>query len=184
MRLLLACLLVAASAVRSADAADRLRIGAQAVYGIEREMLGSGPPSGVHLAMGELQFAAAVITTGNAPRLEVISAILVGESLRPNRRFLIGSTETLRLHLRPQRTYGWYVEAGAGVTSSALQVRQLNGWMQYFLHTGIGGRRTFANGNLLTVGFRLSHLSNNMTTPPNLGLNLPTLTVGYAFRLR
>jgi hypothetical protein len=56
--------------------------------------------------------------------------------------------------------------------------------MQYYLHAGVGLRRRVGADGAFTAGLRLAHLSNNMTTPPNLGLNMPTVVIGYAHTLR
>jgi len=167
----------------TASAADRLAVGGQASYGTEVASLGVGPPSGVRLATGELHLQAALLTSGGHPRLQVISAVMAGQTLRPGSRFMTGLTATFRFHGRPGRRYGWYGEAGTGIVSSALQVPALDGWLQYYSHAGVGVRRRTGASGTLTAGFQLGHFSNNGTRPPNHGLNVAAVVVGYAVTL-
>jgi len=168
----------------AASAADRLAVGGQLTYGAEVAALGVGPSSGIRLATGELHLQAAVLTSAGHPRLQVISAIMAGQTLRPGSRFMVGCTETFRIHFRPGHTYGWYGEAGIGIVSSALRVPELDGWLQYYSHAGGGFRRRTGADGVLTVGLQLGHFSNNGTLGENRGLNTAALVIGYAVTLR
>jgi hypothetical protein len=174
---------VLASPVPQASAADRLQVGGTLGLAFEQEMFGSGRPSGVILGTGELLLGAGLVMKSGHPRLQALSGLMAGQSFRPNSRFLVGGVTTVRLHLRPERRFGGYLEAGAGVTSSALQVRELDGWMQYYLHGG-GGVRWVRGDTSLLLGYRLTHLSNHGTTRHNPGLNMHAAVFGAMFTLR
>ncbi|HXV26843.1 MAG TPA: acyloxyacyl hydrolase [Candidatus Paceibacterota bacterium] len=182
MRFLVAVLLGTAAAV-PASANDRLQVGGMLGVGVQQEMFGSGDPSGVVLGTAEAAFGAGLAMADNRPRFQVVMSIMGGQSFTPSSRYVHGGLATFRLHLAPTRPFGYYTEIGAGVTSSGLKVRELNGWMQYYLLLGGGARWTRGNVDLL-LGYRLTHLSNNGTSPPNRGLNMHTAVVGVMYTLR
>jgi hypothetical protein len=84
----------------------------------------------------------------------------------------------LRLHT-PGRTQV-HVSAGAGVAWSDLAgLRGVEQRRNYLTHIGAGLARVAANGSGVTVEARLLHLSNLSSAPPNLGMEVFAVLVGY-----
>ena len=183
LRALLAFVVVG-TMVPEVSAQGRASVGGQfALMREQGDVFGSGPSGGVTISLLQGQIGFSLVRSGALPRLQLLNELVIGESIRPRDKFILGLDETFRLHLRPDRHVGWYMEVGAGISSVARKVKNLDGSLQYMLHVGAGLRVNGGPG-FVTVGYRFSHFSNNGTTPPNLGLNLHTVVAGYTLPLR
>jgi hypothetical protein len=86
----------------------------------------------------------------------------------------------LRVHTRG-RTQG-HVALGAGVAWTDLtDLRGIERPRNYLTQIGGGARRVRADGSSVSVEARLLHLSNLGAAPPNLGIEVFTVLVGYRF---
>ena len=175
--------LASSSWAQGAESTSRVALGAQTALAHEQgNLFGSGPSGNMSLTFVQGQIFLTVLQSGSAPRLQMINELVLGQSFGPSKGLLVGLDETFRVHLRPEERVGWYIEAGAGISSIAFSARNLDGKFQFLLHVGTGVRLHVGRGSL-TLGYRLSHLSNNGTIMPNLGLNMHTAVVGFSVSL-
>lgn len=73
-----------------------------------------------------------------------------------------------------------YVSMGAGVAwTDFTGLRGIDRRRNYLTHIGAGVRRAGASGSAVSVEARLFHLSNLSSAPPNLGMEVFTVMVGY-----
>jgi len=74
---------------------------------------------------------------------------------------------------------GWYVEAGSGIAVSDGTTFDMNSRFNFASYIGFG----FWVYDLpdLMFGFRVVHISNGNTIPPNRGMNLFQTMIGFTF---
>lgn len=73
-----------------------------------------------------------------------------------------------------------YVSMGAGIVwADFTNLRGIDRRRNYITQIGAGVRRMRADGSALFVEARLFHLSNLSSAPPNLGMEVFTVLVGY-----
>jgi hypothetical protein len=99
---------------------------------------------------------------------------------KPHTDFLAGLNLMFRQHLTSNRNFAPYLELGAGVNLTDLDVREVGGRFQFSLQGGVGVRKAIGKDSDLTVGLRWYHLSNAGLDVPNTGLNNYLVTVGYS----
>lgn len=167
-------------------AGDRpIAFGLEVGFANQQRMFGSGAPvSGVQMGILHVQ-----VLTSLAHRPErtlrsfqLVNELTLAQSIRPGSRFVFGLSEIARFNFAISRRWSWHIDNGLGISSSGLRVRENDGWMQYLLQTGLGVTRCRPVGGFCTLAqYRLTHLSNNDTTPPNDGLNLHAVFVGMNF---
>jgi hypothetical protein len=75
-----------------------------------------------------------------------------------------------------------YLSLGAGVVWAGFtRLRGIDRRRNYLTHIGGGVRRARADGSSIFVEARLSHFSNLGSAPPNLGMEVVAVMVGYRF---
>lgn len=75
-----------------------------------------------------------------------------------------------------------YVSLGAGIVWAGFtRLRGIDRRKNYLTHIGGGVRRARADGSSIFVEARLSHFSNLGSAPPNLGIEVVAVMVGYRF---
>lgn len=86
----------------------------------------------------------------------------------------------LRFHSRgPTQVH---LAAGAGVVWTNLtEIRGIDRRRNYLTQIGAGVRRVRTDGSAISVEARFLHLSNLSSAPPNLGIEVFTVLVGYRF---
>jgi hypothetical protein len=138
-------------------------------------------PSHVLLGTAYLQ----VITRfdGDGPEhFQLVNELTLAQSIRPGSRFIMGLSEVGRYTFGRQRPARFFVDAGAGICSYGLRIRETTGWMQYQLQFGAGIKyRLPESDTTWIVGYRGIHYSDHNTSNPNIGLNLHSLYVGANF---
>jgi hypothetical protein len=76
-----------------------------------------------------------------------------------------------------------HLSGGAGVVWSGLAgIHGLERRQNYITQIGAGVARVRANGSAVSLETRFYHLSNSGAKPPNLGIELISVLVGYRFK--
>lgn len=153
--------------------------GADIGYAHQVEMLGHRQDTGkVKLAVAHLQMSGAVL-----PHLDLMFEWQFAQSipteLHPSSRFIAGLNSLARFKTDVGKNRVAFFDAGVGISSLGIRVRELNGYLQYTLQAGAGMEVRPAKKR---VGYfaqvRWTHFSNNDIAMPNEGLNFVALLVG------
>jgi len=171
-------------AAQEAAAERPLKLGIEFGYAHQQEMFNSGPSSGVQLAIAHFQFIPTLWERPGRPlrSVELVNELNFMQSIKPGSRFIIGVAEIFRFNFPVSPHWTLYTDAGVGISSSSLRVRENSGRMQYLLQAGGGAKRCRSGTRTCWLTeYRLVHLSNNYTTLPNFGLNLHAGFAGLNF---
>jgi lipid A 3-O-deacylase len=89
-----------------------------------------------------------------------------------------------RYYLRTSGGWTPYLQAGAGLLWSSLDVPEIDRIFNFQLFFGAGWRYTRASGPCWIVEFRNHHISNAGTAGENRGINAATILTGVEWVLR
>ena len=113
--------------------------------------------------------------------LELLLELFGGGQFKPNDRYFIGLTPLLRYNFATGSRWVPFVDAGAGVSSTNIDGRDLTGNFQFNLQGGAGIHYFLNDRTALTVEYRWLHFSNADTRLPNNGTNTQMFHVGVSW---
>ncbi|MGO8990850.1 MAG: acyloxyacyl hydrolase [bacterium] len=113
--------------------------------------------------------------------LELLVELFGGEQFKPNDRYFIGLTPLLRYNFATGSRWVPFVDAGAGVSSTNIDDRDLTGNFQFNLQGGVGTHYFLSDRTALTVQYRWLHFSDAHTRLPNNGTNTEMFQVGVSW---
>ena len=97
-------------------------------------------------------------------------------------RGLIAANALALYYLQPDgQVWRPYVEAGIGLIYTDFQVEGQGLRINFNPQCGAGVEYGLANGAAMTLGVRLSHISNGNLHHDNRGINAALVTIGYLF---
>jgi len=97
-------------------------------------------------------------------------------------RGLIAANALALYYLQPDgQAWRPYVEAGIGLIYTDFQVEGQGLRINFNPQCGAGVEYGLANGAAMTLGVRLSHISNGNLHHDNRGINAALVTIGYLF---
>jgi len=82
---------------------------------------------------------------------------------------------------REQSIWRPYVEAGIGIIYTDFQVEDQGLRINFNPQCGVGVEHPLADGGTMTLGLRLSHISNGHLHHDNRGINAALVAIGYLF---
>lgn len=89
-----------------------------------------------------------------------------------------------RYYLRTTGRWIPYVQGGAGLLWTSLDVREIDRVFNFQLFFGIGWRQNRPNGPRWVIELRNHHISNAGTAGENLGINAATILTGVEWIVR
>jgi len=113
--------------------------------------------------------------------LELLLELFGGKQFKPNDRYFIGLTPLIRYNFATGSRWMPFVDAGAGVSSTNIDDRDLTGNFQFNIQGGAGTHYFLSNRTALTVQYRWLHFSNAHTQLPNNGTNTQMFHVGVSW---
>ena len=113
--------------------------------------------------------------------LELLVELFGGEQFKPNDRYFIGLTPLIRYNFATGSRWVPFVDAGAGVSSTNIDDRDLTGNFQFNLQGGVGIHYFLSDRTALTVQYRWLHFSDAHTRLPNNGTNTEMFQVGVSW---
>lgn len=115
-----------------------------------------------------------------SPRRELLLEVPLTYYFQPEHAGSIGIGVTYRQHIARLGRLLPFVEVGAGGVVENLDLRDLDGELQFQLHAGLGLRYLLNNQSSFTLSARLHHLSNGGLGGDNRGMNNALVLVGYS----
>jgi len=113
--------------------------------------------------------------------VELLVELFGGEQFKPDDRYFIGLTPLIRYNFATGSRWVPFVDAGAGVSSTNIDGRDLTGNFQFNIQVGAGIHYFLSDRTALTVQYRWLHFSNAHTRLPNNGTNTEMFLVGASW---
>lgn len=113
--------------------------------------------------------------------LEVLGEPFVQYFHDPKERFGAGLSALLRWIFATETALLPYVEAGAGVMGTNLDIRRTNCDVNFVIEAGVGGLLFLTERVALTGGYRFSHISNANICEKNRGINSSLVNLGVSY---
>ena len=113
--------------------------------------------------------------------LELLLELFGGGQFKPNDRYFIGLTPLIRYNFATGSRWVPFVDAGAGVSSTNIDDRDLTGNFQFNIQAGAGTHYFLSDRTALTVQYRWLHFSNAGIREPNNGTNTQMFHVGVSW---
>lgn len=171
---LLVCACLLAHATLSAQTTQPARVGLEITAGPAFEVAAAGDRASQRAVLGVPTLAVRV-----ASWFDYTVEGHLSRHLTPVRGNVFGIVPVgFRLHTRTRTQV--HLSAGAGVVWTDLTgLRGVEQRRNFLTQIGAGIARVAANGSGISLEARLFHLSNLHAAPPNLGMEVFTVLVGY-----